>query len=97
MKRFANLNLRRALVHAALLLSTILMISRVPSYGQEFDPTWYDPWASATVVAHAAQPQAAKQEKPHAATVATVKVKTAAAGQHTAKAHVKAASRTRPS
>jgi hypothetical protein len=95
MKRFANLNFRKALAHAALLF-TILMISRVSSYGQEFDPTWYDPWASATVVAHAAQPQTAKQEKPHAAIVAKTK-KTAASGQHTAKAHAKAASRTRPS
>ncbi len=96
MKRFANLNFRRALVHAALLF-TILMISRVPSYGQEFEPTWYDPWASATLVAHAAQPQTAKQEKPHAAIGAKAKVKTTTAAQHTAKVHAKPASRTRPS
>lgn len=55
-----GLNLRKGLALMAMLFGSMVTTFQRPAYGQEFDPTWYNPWAGPnTVAAHSAQPQVA--------------------------------------
>lgn len=84
-----NLKVRRAMAIMAMLVGSMFATS---AYGQECDPSWYNPWAgSDTAAVHSTQKQAgaAKHQQ---------KVKTVSETQRAAKAHVKrTASQNRPS
>ena len=103
MKR-SNFNSRRVLAHIALLLSTILMTCLLPAYGQECDPTWYDPWASPNAAAvQKTQPQAAEHRDQQHQAAAKAKVKSvsltpsARAAKVRAKSSANLGARVRPS
>jgi len=72
---------------SAMMLGTFL----VPAYGQEMDPTWYDPWATSAPAAQNAQAKAAKNHQGKEA-----KVKSASTSE-TAKVRVKKSTKQRPS
>jgi hypothetical protein len=85
---------RRVMAHIALFLGTIFTTFLVPAYGQEADPTWYNPWApAATAAVQTVQPKQATQrhQKQQA------KVKAASSSQRAGKARAKAATQARPS
>jgi hypothetical protein len=52
---------RKALASIALLFG-LMVTTLLPAFGQEIDPTWYNPWPAAnTAVAPTSQPPAAVQ------------------------------------
>ena len=92
MNRAKNFRVRRAMAIMVVLLGSMFATLARPAYGQECDPSWYNPWAgSDTAAVHATQKPAADAKHQR-------KVKTFSATQRAAKAHVKrVASQTRPS
>jgi len=60
MNRSKGMTRGKGLALMAMLYGAMVTIMLLPTYGQEVDPTWYDPWAAPnTAVVHSAQPQAA--------------------------------------
>ena len=83
-----NLRVRRAMAIMAMLFGSMFATL---AYGQECDPSWYNPWAGPdTAAVQSAQKQAPTKHQQ--------KVKAVSATQHAAKAHGKrAASQNKPS
>lgn len=60
MKRSKGMTRGKGLALMAMLYGAMLTIMLLPAYGQEVDPTWYDPWAAPnTAVVHTPQPPVA--------------------------------------
>jgi len=79
-------------VSLAMMFGTFLL----PAYGQEIDPTWYNPWPEASAQAktsqgRASEAQAAKSQAQHPAKLKAVST------SETAKARVKKSAKQRPS
>jgi hypothetical protein len=92
MNRSKDFRLRRAMALIVMLFGSMVAMLARPAYGQECDPTWYDPWAAPnTAAVHSTQPQTEVATHPR-------KVKAVSSTQRATKAHVKrVASQTRPS
>lgn len=78
---------------ALIAMSFVMMFGTflVPAYGQEMDPTWYNPWPTPSAQTQTSQAQAARSRDHHQA-----KLKTISTSQ-TAKARVKKSTKQRPS
>jgi cell division protein FtsW (lipid II flippase) len=87
-----SFRLRTLFAGTALFLGLMVATLAPRAYGQECDPTWFDPWAGPnTAAVHSTQSKAAVQQHEQ-------KVKTVAANRHSAKLHLKrVASQTKPS
>jgi len=85
-----NFSSRRFLALIALLFGSMVTTMLRPAYGQECDPSWYNPWgAPGAAAAQSAQATAPQHQR---------KVKVVSATQRTAKVRGKrAAAQTRPS
>lgn len=63
MNRSRDIKRRKGLAMTAMLFAAMVVPLLLPAYGQEVDPTWYDPWAAPqTVAVHASQPQVARHQ-----------------------------------
>lgn len=78
MNRSKGMTRGKGLAMMAMLFGAMVTALLLPAYGQEVDPTWYNPWAAPnTAVVHSAQPQAAMQR--HHATIKHVSTAPSAA------------------
>ena len=68
MSRSKGMTRGRGLAMMAMLFGAMVAALLLPAYGQEVDPTWYNPWAAPnTAVVHPTQPQMAMHR--HRATI----------------------------
>ena len=87
-----NFSSRRFLALIALLFGSMVTTMLRPAYGQECDPSWYNPWgAPGAAAAQSAQPQTAAHKR-------QAKVKAVSSTQRAGKVRARAAAaQTRPS
>ena len=87
-----DFRLRTLFAGTAMFLGLMVVTLAPRAYGQECDPSWFDPWGGPnTAAVHSAQPKATPHQQDR-------KVKPVSANQHSAKLHVKrVASQSKPS